>query len=736
MRTELGKLPALSSILLSFASMHGQSSRPYAIWKDYAGGPDAMQYSSLDQISKSNVHQLELAWFHPSPGEGGGPFSPIVVDGVIYVLQGDRSISALEAGTGKRIWSHPVEGRPTNRGINYWESKDRSDRRLIFSANSYLQEINAKTGITINTFGKDGRVDLREGLDRDPRGIRNIQSSNPGRVFENLIILGSATGEGFGSPPGDIRAFDVLTGKLMWTFHTIPRPGEFGYDTWPPEAYKYAGGANNWGEMSLDVARGILYVPLGSPTYDLYGADRPGANLFGNCLVALDARTGKRLWHFQTVHHDLWDYDLTTAPKLLTVRNNGKKVDIVAQASKHGFLFVFDRVTGQPLWPIEERPVSRSTVPGEQSSPTQPFPTKPPPFSRQKFSDAQINPHLDPAERELLKGILLKAQNEGVFTPSSHLRNHIQIPGAFGGANWGAAAADPATGMLYVRAYDAPSIRRLTERTEVRVPANGTLEQRGFAFYHQYCYTCHGPERVAITAPSSYGVEAFRKVVRDGREQMPGFAEEVLRPDTLDAIIAYLEKPETGAIPPEAEPVSSGSGAARDDLRPARPPGLKQFTGPFGAQWLSKEGLPVIGPPWAELVAYDLNEGVIKWRTPIGNIPTLAAKGITNTGGYRPRTGPVVTAGGVVFQATGGDQTLRAYDKDNGRLLWEKRLEGNPDGIPAVYETGGRQYVVFCVRADSGGGSRTPAMFIPGKPQSQGYYAFALPARPRRPVRK
>ena len=291
-----------------------------------------------------------------------------------------------------------MEGHPTNRGFNYWESKDRKDQRLIFAADSYLQEINLKTGVTIPSFGNDGRVNLREGLGRDPKSIGEIQSGTPGRIFENLIILGSAPGEMYVSPPGDIRAYDVHTGKIVWTFHTVPHPGEFGYETWPPDAWKYIGGNNTWGELSLDEKRGIAYFPLGSPTYDLYGADRTGANLFGDCLLALDARTGKRLWHFQFVHHDLWDYDPTAAPKLLTVKHNGKNVDVIAQATKFGFLYVFDRVTGKPLWPIEERPVPQSDMPGEHSWPTQPFPTAPPPFARQKFGVDDINPYLDPAE--------------------------------------------------------------------------------------------------------------------------------------------------------------------------------------------------------------------------------------------------------------------------------------------------------------------------------------------------
>jgi quinoprotein glucose dehydrogenase len=503
-----------SWVILGWAAV--AFSQPYTTWKDYAGSADAMQYSALRQIDRGNVGRLEAAWFYPS--SGGGPFNPIVVDGVLYALGAGRSILALDATTGKQIWSHPVEGSPAERGINYWESSDRSDRRLIFTANSYLQEINARTGVTINTFGRDGRVDLRDGLGRDPKSIRNIQSKNPGRVFENLVILGSVTGEMFGSPPGDIRAYDVRTGAMVWSFHTIPRPGEFGYETWPPEAYRYAGGANVWGEMAIDEKRGILYAPTGSPTFDLYGSDRRGSNLFGNCLLAINARTGKRLWHFQAVHHDLWDYDLTTSPKLLTVNHQGKRIDIVAQAGKSGFLYAFDRVTGEPLWPIEERPVPKSEVPGEESWPTQPYPTAPPPFSRQRFTVDDINPHLDADERERLKHTLAKAANQGVYTPSSNLRNHIQIPGAFGGANWGAIAADPTTGFLYVRSYDAPSIRTLTERPgPVRLPANATIEQRGYAAYMQNCSSCHGPERDGIPAWEGLGETRLTTTVRNGR---------------------------------------------------------------------------------------------------------------------------------------------------------------------------------------------------------------------------
>lgn len=713
-------------VWMAFAGMAAAQS--YSTWKDYAGAADGAQYSALKQIDRSNAGRLELAWFYPAPG--GGAFNPVVIDGVLYAMGADRSIVAVDAGTGKQIWSHPVEGSPADRGINYWESKDRTDRRLIFAANSYLQEIDAKTGVTINTFGKDGRVDLRVGLDRDPKSIRNIQSKNPGRVFENLIIIGSVTGEQFGSPPGDIRAYDVRTGTMAWTFQTIPRPGEFGYETWPKEAYKYAGGANVWGEMALDTQRGILYAPTGSPTFDLYGADRKGANLFGNCLLALDARTGKRLWHFQAVHHDLWDYDLTTAPKLLTVRHKGKTVDVVAQAGKSGFLYVFDRVTGEPLWPIEERRVPKSDLPGEESWPTQPFPTAPPPFARQKFTVNDINPHLDPDERERLKQVLLKAANDGVYTPSSHQRNHIQIPGAFGGANWGAIAVEPTAGYLYVRSYDAPSIRTLTERPgPIGLPANATVEQRGFAAYMQSCSSCHGPDRDGIPAWNELGEARLITTVRNGYGQMPSFEPEAVSDANLKLIAAYFRSPSAGAIPAgTAAPAVAGRRPGDGEARgPARPDGLRNFGGPFGAQWLSRNGLPAIAPPWSELVAYDLNQGTIRWRVPAGEVPSMVERGVRNTGAYRPRGGPVVTEGGLIFMGTGSDHTFRAYDKDTGKVVWQRVVDGNPDGIPAVYEWGGRQYVVWYAAADAGGGSRTPMNFKPGKPEAQGYYAFALP---------
>jgi len=636
-------------VVLAIASPFGQSapaSRPYTTWRDYGGASDSMQYSALTQINKTNVATLEQAWFFPVPDKGGNlGFNPIVVDGVMYLMGPQGSIVAVEAATGKQIWLHRVEGAGTGgratRGINYWESSDRSDRRLIFGAGGSLREIDAHSGSPITSFGDNGRVDMRVGPIRPLGG----PSATPGRVFENLFLTGSQTGEGYGSTPGDLRAYDIVTGKLAWTFHTIPYPGEFGYDTWPESAWKWAGGVNTWGEISIDEKRGIAYFPLGSPTHDMFGGDRKGANLFGNCLLALDARTGKRLWHFQTVHHDLWDYDLTTAPKLLTVRHNRAMVDIVAQATKFGLLYVFNRVTGEPLWPIEERPVPKSDVPGEESYPTQPFPTKPPPFARLKLDITDINPHLDDQERERLRGILKNARNEGLFTPQSLTHDQISIPGELGGSNWGGAAADPTTGMLYVRTADQPGIHKLREANLNETP--------------------------------------------------PG-------------------------------------GAASGPPRPPLPqiPGVTRYTARLGAMFVAKNGLLAIGPPWAELVAYDLNEGTITWRAPLGTVRALAEKGIKNTGNARRvhRNGPVATAGGLIFIGTNADGMVRAFDKDNGRILWERQLEANPEGLAAVFETGGRQYVVFCTSTYESVPADDIAI-VPGKLEAQGYYVFALPQK-------
>jgi quinoprotein glucose dehydrogenase len=599
--------------LIALSALLPLAAQNHKTWRDYGGASDSAQYSGLAQIDRSNVRKLQVAWSYPTGDNNAYSFNPIVVDGVMYVLARNNSIVALDAASGVEIWTHPAEPNTTlitNRGINYWESKDRSDRRLLYASNHFLHAIDARTGRLILTFGSAGSVDLKQGLDRDPKTIRLVQSTTPGRVFEDLLILGSATNQEYGSAPGDIRAFDVRTGKLVWTFHTIPRPGEFGYETWPKDPRERVGGANVWGELSVDEQRGIVYAPTASAKYNFYGVNRPGANLFADSLLALDARTGKRLWHFQMVHHDIWDYDDATAPKLLTVQHDGKPVDIVAEVSKQGFVWVFNRVTGQPLWPIEERPVPHSDMPGEETWPTQPFPTWPPPFARQKFTVDDLRPSLTAEDRAKFRDEILSARNEGLFTPPS-TRGTIEMPGNNGGANWSGAAVDPANGTLFVVSKDLPALLRLAKDPKDASPED-----------HYY---------------SGFG---------------------------------FL---------------------------------------------IASDGLSPITPPWSSLTAYNLNSGDIKWKIPLGDAP-----GMKGTGSHYPKVGPVATAGGLIFAGT-RDGMARALDVETGRQLWEHQLDAGLEGMAAVYEIAGREFVVFCAAAQSGL-TKTTQTKINGA-----YVAFALP---------
>ena len=472
------KLAAIAAFVAASSVLVAQTPRD---WKDYAGGPDSSRFVAATQINKTNVNQLAVAWSYP---EGQTGYNPVVARGVVYGRGRSNSLVALDAATGRQLWVREGLQGMTTRGFNYWENRDGTDRRLIFAIADQLQELNAQTGQFIQAFGMDGKVDLRQGLDRDPSTIR-VQSGTPGKVFEDLIILGSATNQEYLSAPGDIRAFNVRTGALVWTFHTVPRPGEFGYDTWPADAYKTVGGANNWGEQSIDAARGIVYVPTGSPKHNFYGGHRHGANLFGDSIVALDARTGRRLWHFQTVHHDIWDYDNNSAPQLTTIQHDGQRIDAVAVAGKTGYMYVFNRVTGAPIWPIEERPVpTKSEIPGELVWPTQPFPTVPPPFSKLSLSASEINPHiLTPADREQFKQRVANARYEGPFTPIA-FEETLHVPGNSGGANWGSTSSNPGDGTMYVISLNVPALIRLLKPGEVRRTSGGgaagtisTLEQ-------------------------------------------------------------------------------------------------------------------------------------------------------------------------------------------------------------------------------------------------------------------
>jgi outer membrane protein assembly factor BamB len=462
-RSHVAAVVLAASVPALIQSQPSGVARSFKIWSQYLGGADSSQYSSLDQINRSTVSRMDVAWRYPSGDTRSYRFNPIVVDGTMYVLAKNNAIVALDPLTGAEKWAHPNEGAVGDRGINYWESRDRSDRRLLYLNAGSLTAIDARTGATITAFGDRGKVDVRTALGRDRTNMRPLQTNNPGRIYQDLFIISlPAGGAGYVANPGDVHAYDVRTGKLVWVFHTVPMRGEAGAETWPDSALDSGSGVHNWAELTVDDARGIVYIPTGTARYDFYGGNRHGANLYANSIVALDAKTGTLKWHFQTVHHDLWDYDLATAPKLLTVKHDGRDVDVVAQASKHGFLFVLERDTGRPLWPIEERPVPQTDVPGEQTSPTQPFPTAPPPFARQSFTEKDVNPHVSAESQAQLRDLLRNSVNKGLFTPPS-LQGSIQMPGNSGGANWGLSAVDPVKGRVYVVSKEAPSLLKLRE---------------------------------------------------------------------------------------------------------------------------------------------------------------------------------------------------------------------------------------------------------------------------------
>ncbi len=713
-------------------------SSPYTSWREYGGSPDDAQYSALKQINRSNVSELKQVWFYPA-GNNGFRFgmNPIIIDGVMYVAGRDNSVVALDAVRGKEIWVHPiVKGSNfSHRGLVYWESKDRSDHRILYVTNNHLWAIDARTGKSILSFGDQGSADLRVGLGRPPESIRQIGSGTPGKIFGNLLLMGSATGEDYESPPGDLRAYNVVTGKMAWIFHTVPHPGERGYNTWPPNAWKYVGGVNTWGEISIDQKRGIAFFPTGSPTYDFYGADRSGANLFSDCILALDARTGRYLWHYQTTHHDLWDYDLEAGPKLLTIQHNGKSVDVVAEPSKNGFVFVLDRVTGKPIWPIVEEAVPKSDMPRQVAWPTQPFPTVIPPFARQKFTPDEVDPYIaDPKEREAIREEVKAARSEGLYTPPD-TKPTMEIPGNNGGTNWGGTAIDPTKGMFFVLSKDAPSLLQLAPKPPKR-EMTGSPETQGKVLYVQNCQSCHQadlkgqppaiPGLIGIVGTGSG--EVVKAAVQGGMAPMPAIPD--LTPKDVDNLIAYLRHPEKADVPADILARLNAPRAITPKLAPA---GTRYWTG-YGYM-NSSDGLPAIGPPWSTLTAYDLNTGSIKWQIPFGGVTRLEKKGITGTGSYWPRGGVVVTAGGIIFGGSKSDSTMRAYDEETGKVLWEAKLQGGPEGIPAVYEVGGREYLVIAARPNtdepvSAGGVQPKEMTdSPNAPpvQGQGYYVFALP---------
>jgi quinoprotein glucose dehydrogenase len=653
------------------------------------------------------VKQLEVAWTYDTGETGAMQTQPVVVGDVLYGYTPTHKAFAVNAATGAPLWTFDpgIRASGPNRGVMYWA--DGNDRRVFAAAGSFIFALDAATGKAITSFGTGGRIDLREHLGRDPR-TQSVTLTTPGVIYRDLMIVGGRLSESLPAPPGDIRAFDVRTGALRWTFHTIPHAGEPGHDTWPRRATEYAGGANNWAGMALDEGRGIVYVPTGSAASDFYGADRIGDNLFANSLVALDAATGKRRWHFQFVRHDLWDRDLPSPPTLVTVRRGGRTIDAVAQATKHGFLFVFDRVSGKPLFPIEYRRFRGGVLPGDVARDTQPIPSRPAPFARQRLT-AELLSNRSPEVREWALDRFKGFRSEGQFVPFGVDRPTVVFPGFDGGAEWGGQAFDPETALYYVNANDLAWTGRM---------APNTAGHNGRGLYLQHCASCHRDDRAGTPPqiPSLVGIDARRSftevssAVRQGKGRMPGYPQ--LDATAVNAIVQFVL---TGLDTPAA-----GRGAEGRRGEPPHPLINNRFRFTGYEKFLDPDGYPAVVPPWGTLNAIDLNTGEYAWKVPLGQYPALVAQGLPETGSEN-YGGPVVTAGGLVFiAATNHDRKIRAFDKGTGQLLWEATMPSSGNATPATYEIDGRQYVVI---AAGGGKSRE------GGPGGV-YVAFALPRDP------
>lgn len=671
----------------------------------YGGGPQQTRYSPLAQINRANVASLQVAWTYDTGEQGALQTQPVVIDDVLYGYTPTHKAFAIDAATGTPLWTFDpgIKGSGPNRGVMVWQGG--TDRRVFAAVDNYIYALDAATGKPIPTFGTAGRIDLRDHLGRDPK-TQGVRLTTPGVVYKDLMIVGGRVGEALPTSPGDIRAYDVRTGALRWSFHTIPHPGEAGYETWPKQAWEYGGAANNWPGMAVDERTGIVYVPTGSAATDFYGADRVGDNLYANCLLALDAATGRRIWHFQFVRHDLWDRDPPAPPSLVTVTRDGRRIDAVAQATKQGYVFLFDRASGEPLFPIEYHTYPGSTVPGEATAAEQPLPVRPLPFARQRLTADLLTTRTPEAHAWAVEQFS-RMRSDGQFVPFSIDRPTVVFPGYDGGAEYGGQAFDPQTGLYYVNANDLAWTGQL---------APSTGGQSGKALYQQHCALCHRDDRAGTPPqiPSLAGIGARRTfpeiadVVRKGAGRMPGFP--ALEQTAINAIVQYV-------VTGEDAPAPRAGNAAGEKTAAAHPLINNDYRFTGYKKFLDADGYPAVAPPWGTLNAIDLNTGEYAWKVPLGEYPELVAKGLKDTGSEN-YGGPVVTAGGLVFiAATNHDRKIRAFDKSTGALLWEAVLPSSGNATPAVYEAGGREFVVIAA-----GGGKSPQ----GGPGGV-YVAFALP---------
>ncbi|HWN87637.1 MAG TPA: PQQ-binding-like beta-propeller repeat protein, partial [Chitinophagaceae bacterium] len=636
------------------------------------------------------------------------------VDSIMYLTSPTLKLFALHAGTGQKIWEFDPDSMSLNfvlnnsRGVTYW-TDGKNDKRIFYVASSYLHCIDATNGQLVRSFGDSGLVDLHNDLGREVADLF-VTATSPGIIYKDLYILGSRVDEGAAAAPGHIRAFDVRTGKLRWIFHTIPKPGEVGYETWEdPEAYKHIGGANSWSGFTLDERKGILFAPTGSASYDFYGGKRRGQNLFANCLLALDAETGKLKWYFQFIHHDLWDWDLPAPPVLVTIEKEGKKIEAVAQLTKHGMVWLFNRETGDPVYPINEIPVDTTTeLIGEKVWPTQPLQAFSKPFVRQSFSASDINPYLPDSSMAKLKKDLESYRYGKMFLPPGK-KTAVELPGLDGGAEWGGPSYDPQTGLLYVNANEMGWLVTMRD-----VQSEPVIEESyydaGLRLYKKYCMTCHGADRKSKSdfptldsIQSKYNFTQIKELLSTGRGRMPSF--NYITNEEKEAIISYLFKLDK---------------EKRRFVRPPQPQDAYRNV-PYAMagynKFLSPEGYPAIAPPWGTITAIDLNTGEHVWKTTLGEYAELKEKGVPPTG-TENYGGPVVTAGGLLFIAAARDGKIRAYNKFNGKLLWEYNLPAPGFATPSVYEVNGKQFLVI---ACGGGKLKTKS--------GDAYVAFALPGK-------